>query len=101
MSDEERRRVVVTKEDLEEVVAVALLRHAESSRVSTSGIVNDAIDRHMSSDSHAFVRTMIDKERRRQELWENTRKHVVGWGAVAVIMYLLSSTWDGLLSHLK
>lgn len=99
--DEERRRVVVTKEDMQEVVDVALLRHAETARMTVAAIVNEAIDRHMTGDAHAYVRTMIVKEQRRQELWESTRKHVMGWGAVAVIIYLLSSTWDGILSHIR
>ena len=101
MADEERRRDALTKEDVLAVFIEAMQSHEEREVASMKSIMHDAFDRHMLEDSHAFVKTLIVKEQRRQELWENTRKHVIGWGAVAVIMYLLSLTWDSLLSHIK
>lgn len=75
-SGEERRAYPsITKIDLEEVIATAM-------------------ERHLSSDSHQFVQTLMIKEQRKQELWEAIKKHVFGWAAVAVIGFIAVSLWN-------
>lgn len=79
--EERRQHQPITREDLTEVVGLAL-------------------ERHVHSDSHQFVETLMGKEKRRQELWEGIKRHVFGWGAVAVIAFLAASVWNELLDAL-
>ena len=81
---QERREVPIalTKQDLTEVVDLAM-------------------ERHVHSDSHIFVLSLIEKERRKQELWEKAKAHVAGWGLVAILVFIVSSTWEHAVNLLK
>ena len=83
-SGEERRseRPNITKDDLKE-------------------IVDFAMERHLHSDSHAFVQTLMEKERRKQELWDKAKAHVLGWGLVAVLGYFIVQGWEHIVAILK
>lgn len=79
---EERRRASLTKEDVEEAV-------------------RNAFTEHKAGDEHVFLAGWMAKERRKQELWEKIKAHVGGWGAVAVLGYLLLSLGDSAKETLK
>ena len=36
-------------------------------------------------EHHEFIEAMIEKERRKQEMWEKVKAHVLGWGIVAIV----------------
>ncbi len=55
------------------------------------------IDAEIHMEHHEFIRTLIEKEQRKQALWDAVQKQVFGWGAVALIGFL----GDYILSHLK
>ena len=76
------RPEAITKEDLREVIALAM-------------------ERHVSSDSHLFVQTLMAKEQRKQELWEKAKAHVIGWGLVALVVFVFTSTWEHIVNLLK
>ncbi len=77
----DRRRQALTKDDLKEVVV-------------------EALEIHMLCDQHQFIKTLIEKEKRKQELWEKTKAHVFGWGCVAAIVFLANAFWHELISSL-
>ena len=81
---QERREVPIalTKQDLTEVVDLAM-------------------ERHVHSDSHIFVLSLIEKERRKQELWEKAKAHVIGWGLVAIVVFVFTSAWEHIVNLLK
>jgi len=60
--------------------------------------LTDAINQHLLSDQHLFVSTWMKKEQRKQELWEKTKAHVTGWGAVAVIIFVANLIWTDLVN---
>ncbi len=68
---QERRQNVLTKEDVK-------------------NLLDDAVERHMTSDAHQFVQSWMQREQRKQELWEKAKAHVVGWGAVTLIVFLFT-----------
>lgn len=68
---QERRQNFLTKADVKE-------------------LLDDAIGHHMTSDAHQFVQTWMQKEKRKQELWEKAKAHVIGWGAVSLIVFLFT-----------
>lgn len=65
---EERRRNFLTKEDVKE-------------------LLDEAVDKHMTSDAHQFLTTWMAKEQRKQELWEKAKAHVIGWGLVSLLVF--------------
>lgn len=69
MSAPERRQNFLTKEDVK-------------------SLLDDAVERHMTSDAHQFVQVWMQKEQRKQELWEKAKAHVAGWGLVTIIVFL-------------
>ncbi len=73
--------VAITKEDLKEVVDLAM-------------------ERHVHSDSHAFVQALMTKEQRKQELWEKAKAHVLGWGLVSLIVFVFTMTWEHVVNLL-
>src|SRR3990167_8639341 len=77
--DSERRVNWLTKEDIKE-------------------ILSETMQMHMQSDQHKFVEMLMAKEKRNQELWEKIKAHVLGWGAVAVIVFFCNMFWTELLS---
>jgi len=81
---QDRRQVVeaITKEDLKEVIDLAM-------------------ERHVHSDSHAFVQILMAKEQRRQELWEKAKAHVLGWGAVTIIVFTFTVAWEHIVTLIK
>lgn len=83
--DGQERRIIpvaLTKEDLTEVIDLAM-------------------ERHVHSDSHLFVQTLMEKEKRRQELWEKAKAHVLGWGLVAVLGYFIVQGWEHFVAIIK
>jgi hypothetical protein len=70
----ERRRRALTEED---VVALAEAFHARQ----PSSL---AIEVHV--EHHAFLEQWIAKEKRKQELYEKVKAHVMGWGIVSLIV---------------
>jgi len=83
----------LTKED----VAELLLEHEEKEKQ----VMQNLFERHMLSDQHLFIQILMKKEERKQELWERTKAHVVGWGAVAVIIFFVNSFWHDLIRLIK
>ena len=67
----ERRQNFLTKEDVKE-------------------LLDAAVDKHMTSDAHQFVQAWMQKEQRKQELWEKAKAHVLGWGAVTIVVFLFT-----------
>lgn len=55
------------------------------------------IDTEIHLEHHEFIKAMIEREQRRQALWDAVQKQVFGWGAVALIGFL----GDYIISHLK
>ncbi len=68
---EERRQNFLTKEDVKE-------------------LLDSAVEKHMISDQHQFVQTWMQKEQRKQELWEKAKAHVAGWGMVTLVVFLFT-----------
>lgn len=54
-------------------------------------ILADELERHESvsaaihAEHHEFIKTMIAREKIKQERWEAIQKQVLGWGAIALI----------------
>jgi len=36
-------------------------------------------------EHHAFVQKMIEREERKQEMWEKIKAQVLGWGVIALV----------------
>jgi len=72
--DHERRRRSLTEED---VCALAEAFHARQP-------ANIAVEQHV--EHHAFLESWIAKEKRKQELYEKVKAHVMGWGIVGLIL---------------
>ncbi len=68
---EERRQNFLTKADVKE-------------------LLDAAVEKHMISDQHQFVQAWMQKEQRKQELWEKAKAHVAGWGMVSVVVFLFT-----------
>jgi hypothetical protein len=46
------------------------------------------VDAESHSAHHAFIQTLIERENRKQQLWDAVLKQLVGWGVVAVVAYI-------------
>lgn len=80
--EDRRSSPVLTKDDLKEVI-------------------DEVMQKHLFSAAHQFLGSWMLKEQRRNELWEKTKAHLVGWGAVAVIAFFLNSFWNDLVRLLS
>ena len=93
----ERRKDSLSKNDLRDVVEEVF----ESRRIKIEEIkesISEALQDHLQADSHQFVKMLMAKEQRKQELWEKTKAHVVGWGSVALLTYFANIFWHDLIS---
>ena len=63
-------------------------------------VMDSAMERHIHSDAHTFVEVLMEKEKRKQELWEAIKKHVYGWTAVAVVGFVAASVWHEVMDSL-
>lgn len=66
---EERRQNQLTKEDVKEAMA-------------------QVMEVHMLSDQHQFLKAMIEKQHRRQELWTRVKTDVASKGVLAVLSFI-------------
>lgn len=55
------------------------------------------IDVEAHQEHHEFVRTLIEREHRRQVLWDEVLKQILGWGAIAAIGVL----GNNILTHIR
>jgi len=57
-------------------IALAIIKHlSEGNKISP-----ETHEIH-----HDYIRTVIAKEERKAELWENVKKQVFGWGIIAML----------------
>jgi hypothetical protein len=42
-------------------------------------------------EHHDFVQALIQKENRKQELWENVKAQVLGWGVIGSILLAIGA----------
>ena len=82
-------------------VAAVSVVVAPLSKEDVKDAVNSAMERHLSSDSHAFVKTLIEKEARRQEMWSKVKTSILTWGVLALLGYMVVVFWQDFLYNLK
>lgn len=66
----------------------------------------DGIERRKNYDNmhfehHEFIKALITKERRKQELWEKIKGNVGTWAFIIVLGFITLSLWDSILNYLK
>jgi hypothetical protein len=64
-------------------------------------IIDNAIERHSLSDDHQFIKTLIAREKRNQELFEKIKAHVIGWSFLVTVSFLAAVLWDDVMRFLK
>lgn len=42
---------------------------------------------------HAYLETLIERERKREEFWQDLGKHVAKWGAISVLSAAFYGLW--------
>jgi hypothetical protein len=93
----ERRKNTVSKAELREVIdEVFDARRIKIEEIKAT--IGDAFEEHMKGDSHQYIKLLMQKEQRKQELWEKTKAHVAGWGSVALIIFFANLFWMDFLS---
>ena len=45
----------------------------------------DRIDGGIHKDHHEYIRRLIQKEQRKQEIWDKVKAHILGWGIVGLV----------------
>lgn len=55
------------------------------------------IDADLHLEHHEFIKALIEREQRKQALWDEVKKQVFGWGAIALIGFV----GDFILSQFK
>lgn len=60
----------LTKDEMKSAIKEALVEH---------------LDPKSHKEHHDFIEAMVQKEQRKQEMWQKVKTQVVGWGVIAVI----------------
>lgn len=56
-------------------------------------VIHDAFEFHMLSDQHQFVKVLMDKERRKQEIWDKVKVGILSSLGISGVMYFLTIFW--------
>lgn len=73
---------LITKDDLKEAIVIAM-------------------NTHMSSEEHVFLRSLIKKEERKQELYESLKTKLAGYTLLLVIGFVAVSLWHEIVDVIK
>jgi hypothetical protein len=60
-----------------------------------------SIDEKRHANHHAFIETLIEREKRAAERWEAVKTHIAKWGAVGVLSGCLLGLWFYLQHKIK
>lgn len=82
----ERRQSALTFEAVEEAVLAALQKARET-------------DLTEHAEHHEFIKELIAERRERRETWVELKRHLVKWGAVGVITFLLGTVAYWVRNH--
>lgn len=52
-----------------------------------------SLSREEHDSDHVWVRTQRDKEKRKQEIWEQIKIHLMKYGAVAMVSAMFLAVW--------
>lgn len=52
-------------------------------------------------EHHEFIKALIEKEHRKQELWEKIQTNVGSWALIAIITFIALSSWDSVVHYLR
>ena len=66
----------------------------------------DGVERRVTRDElhmehHEFIKALIEKERRKQELWEKIKENVGSWALICVLGFIAWSAMDSFIHYLK
>lgn len=63
--------------------------------------IDFAMERHLHSDSHQFIISLIEKEKRKTELWEKIKAGVGTWAAIGVVGFFIALVWQDMISYFR
>lgn len=85
----ERRCRTLTDEDLAAIIE----------RMNTDRPLPLASEIHQ--EHHEFIGAWIQREKRKQELWEKVKAQVFGWGVIAALGGIAYAVYEWARNHLK
>lgn len=74
-------------------------RSHDELRLVISEAIKDAISSQEACYPHdhkAFVESLLLKEQRKQELWNEVKRKTIVWATISVLGYVAYLAWDGL-----
>ena len=74
---------------------------AQVTKQDIQDILDAAVERHMNSDAHQFVQTMMQREQRKTELWEKIKAQMIGWGLVTLLAFAANLLWQDIIHFIQ
>lgn len=77
-------------ENLREVIKEILEEHTRQNHA----LIERVMLEHINSSSHRFVEKLIQREARRQEMWDKAKGNALSYGIITLIIFLGVAIWQ-------
>lgn len=88
---------VYNKDELVKALVAALQVHAEEDHE----LIKLAIEKHMNSEQHAYLNMLMEREARRQEIWERVKGNLLLWFLIAICGGVATAVWHWVKHAIK
>lgn len=66
-----------------------------------NGVERRATREAVHQEHHDFIKSLIEKEKRKQELWEKIQENVGSWAMIAILTFIVFASWESVVNFLR